>query len=250
MWKLITRELIEIGIKEDFLSERPGGAFDGHCHHRRAREIGEKLNAIAGMDLMWKVFYRVRRKAGKQLSEHLGICLVRYRPMDGITNPSLQGRKMKSNVYYGSPRQALLEANETLPAKLDLIIEKLNIRDRVKNESVVIKMHTGNNICYSTIHPVFVRKLVKAVKDGGGKPFIADVSWDVEGAETRGYTAEVLGCPIYPAAGPKDGYSYPHQRTFKNMNEWKLAGMIQDASFLDRFFTYQRTPELRFWWSI
>ncbi len=67
----LTKELIEIGVKEDFLSERPGGAFDGHCHHRRAREIGEKLNAIAGMDLMWKVFYKVRRKAGKQLSEHL-----------------------------------------------------------------------------------------------------------------------------------------------------------------------------------
>ena len=46
---------------------------------------------------------------------------------------------MKSIVYYGSPRQALLEANETLPAKLDLIINKLNIRDRVKDEAVVIK---------------------------------------------------------------------------------------------------------------
>ncbi len=153
---------------------------------------------------------------------------------------------MKSNVYYGSPRQALLEANETLPAKLDLIIDKLNIRERVKNESVVIKMHTGNNICYSTIHPVFVRKLVKAVKDGGGKPFIADVSWDVEGAETRGYTAEVLGCPIYPAAGPKDGYSYPHQRTFKNMKEWKLAGMIQDASFLIGFSHIKGHPSCGF----
>jgi hypothetical protein len=69
--EILTRDLIEIGIKEDFLSERPGGAFDGHCHHRRAREIGEKLNAMDGMDLMWKVFYRVKRKAGKQLSEHL-----------------------------------------------------------------------------------------------------------------------------------------------------------------------------------
>jgi uncharacterized Fe-S center protein len=153
---------------------------------------------------------------------------------------------MKSKVYYGSPRQALLEANETLPAKLDLIIDKLNISERVKNESVVIKMHTGNNICYSTIHPVFVRKLVKAVKDGGGKPFIADVSWDVEGAETRGYTAEVLGCPIYPAAGPKDGYSYSHQRTFKNMKEWKLAGMIQDASFLIGFSHIKGHPSCGF----
>jgi len=66
-----TRELIEIGIKEDFLSERPGGAFDAHCHHRRTHEIGEKLNSMAGMDLMWKVFYRVKKKVGKQLSEHL-----------------------------------------------------------------------------------------------------------------------------------------------------------------------------------
>ena len=51
----------------------------------------------------------------------------------------LEGQIMKSKVYYGSPRQTLLEANETLPAKLDLIIEKLNIRERVKNESVVIQ---------------------------------------------------------------------------------------------------------------
>ena len=40
---------------------------------------------------------------------------------------------MPSTVYYGSPRQARLEANETLPAKLDLILEKLNLRDRVKD---------------------------------------------------------------------------------------------------------------------
>ena len=31
----------------------------------------------------------------------------------------------KSTVYYGSPRQARLEAKETLPAKLDLIIDRL-----------------------------------------------------------------------------------------------------------------------------
>src|SRR5512137_2961949 len=119
---------------------------------------------------------------------------------------------MTSIVYYGSPRQARLEAKETLPAKLDLILEQLHLRDRVKDESVVIKMHTGNNIVYSTVHPVFVRKVVQAVKDGGGKPFIADVSWDAKGAEERGYSAETLGCPIYPAAGPDENYWSPHVR--------------------------------------
>ncbi len=66
-----TQELIVIGKKEDFLSERPGGAFNGQCHHRRTREIGVKLNAMAGMDLMTKVFFKVKKKVGKQLSEHL-----------------------------------------------------------------------------------------------------------------------------------------------------------------------------------
>jgi len=68
-----------------------------------------------------------------------------------------------SIVDFGSPRQARLEARETLPAKLDLILEKLAIRDRVKGETVAIKMHTGNNLSYSTVHPVFVRKVVQAV---------------------------------------------------------------------------------------
>lgn len=137
-----------------------------------------------------------------------------------------------SIVYFGSPRQARWEAKETLPAKLDLIIEKLAIRDRVKGETVAIKMHTGNNLSYSTVHPVFVRKVVQAVKDGGGKPFVTDVNWDARGAEERGYSAETIGCPVFPTAGPDEKYFYAHHRPYKNIQDWKVAGMIQDASFL------------------
>jgi len=135
-------------------------------------------------------------------------------------------------VYFGSARQTRLEAKESLPAKLDLILEKLHLRDRVKDERVAIKMHTGNNIGYSTVHPVFVRKVVQAVKEGGGKPFVTDVNWDVRACEERGYTTEVLGCPIYPAAGPDEKYFYRHSRPYKNIQEWKVAGLIQDATFL------------------
>jgi uncharacterized Fe-S center protein len=139
---------------------------------------------------------------------------------------------MPSTVYFGSARQARLEAKETLPAKLDLILEKLRLRERVKDETVVIKMHTGTNIGYSTVHPVFVRKVVQAVKEGGGKPYVADVTWDARGAEERGYSSETLGCPVYAAAGPDDKYFYPHERPFKNIKEWRVAGLIQDATFL------------------
>ncbi len=135
-------------------------------------------------------------------------------------------------VYFGSPHQARLEAKETLPAKLDLIIDKMAIRDRVKGETVAIKMHTGNNLSYSTVHPVFVRKVVQAVKDGGGKPFVTDVDWDARGAEERGYSSETIGCPVFPTAGPDEKYFYTHHRPYKNIQDWKVAGMIEDATFL------------------
>jgi uncharacterized Fe-S center protein len=137
-----------------------------------------------------------------------------------------------SIVYFGSARQARLEAKETLPAKLDLILDRLNVRERVKGETVALKMHTGNNLGYSTIHPVFVRKVVQAVKDGGGKVFVTDVNWDTKGAEERGYSSETIGCPVFPTAGPDEKYFYSHHRPYKNIQDWKLAGLIQDASFL------------------
>jgi uncharacterized Fe-S center protein len=74
--------------------------------------------------------------------------------------------------------------------------------------------------------------VVEAIKDGGGKPFVADVNWDVRDAEKRGYTNETIGCQVYPAAGPDEKYFYVHHRPYKNIQDWKVAGMIQDASFM------------------
>jgi uncharacterized Fe-S center protein len=153
---------------------------------------------------------------------------------------------MPGKVFFGSARQARLEAKETLPAKLDLIIDQLHIRDRVKGETVVIKMHTGNNMSYSTIHPVFVRRVVQAVKDGGGKPFVVGVNWNTAGAEQRGYSSETIGCPVYPAAGPEEKYFYEHERPFKNIKSWKVAGLIQDSTFLINFAHVKGHPSCGF----
>jgi len=153
---------------------------------------------------------------------------------------------MISRVYYGSPLQARIGPEETLPSKLDLIIEKLNLRERVEGETVVIKMHTGNKMIYSTIHPVFVRRVVKAVKEGGGKPFIADISWDTAGAEERGYSSETIGCPVYPVGGPDEKYFYSHERAFKGIEEWKVGGLIEDATFLINFAHVKGHPSCGF----
>lgn len=153
---------------------------------------------------------------------------------------------MTSTVYYGSPRQTYLTAKETLPAKLDLILEALHLRDRVKDENVCLKLHVGNDIGYSTIHPVFVRKVVQAIKDGGGMPFIVDVNWDVKGCEERGYTTEVLGCPIYPSAGLNDKHAYAHEWEYKNMKTWKVAGLVEEAGFMVNFAHVKGHPSCGF----
>src|SRR5690242_18191649 len=157
-----------------------------------------------------------------------------------------RGNNMPSKVFFGTARQARLEAKETLPAKLDLILEQLHLRDRVNKETVVIKMHTGNNMVYSTIHPVFVRRVVQAIKDGGGKPIVVDLNWDTEGAEARGYASEVIGCPVYPAAGPDEKYFYEHERPYKSIRAWKVAGLVQDSSFLVNFAHVKGHPSCGF----
>ena len=68
--KLI-EELIQIGKKEDFLSEHAGGQFDGHYHHIRARAIGRRLNDIGGLALMESARDRVRKKLGVNMASHL-----------------------------------------------------------------------------------------------------------------------------------------------------------------------------------
>jgi uncharacterized protein len=153
---------------------------------------------------------------------------------------------MPSKVFFGTARQARLEAKETLPAKLDLILNELHLRDRVDKETVAIKMHTGNNMVYSTIHPVFIRRVVEAIKEGGGRPFIVDLNWDTRDPEKRGYSSEVLGCPVYPAAGPDEKYFYEHERPYKSIQSWKVAGLIQDSSFLVNFAHVKGHPSCGF----
>lgn len=63
--------LVSIGQKEDFLSERPGGSFNAQCRHIGAREIGQRLAEIGGFALMEFVLKRIRKRLGANLAAHL-----------------------------------------------------------------------------------------------------------------------------------------------------------------------------------
>ncbi|GAP08807.1 MAG TPA: hypothetical protein DEQ80_06445 [Anaerolinea thermolimosa] len=67
-------ELVSIGLRDDYLSERPGSGFNMQCRNIRARQIGTRLNEIGGLAMMEYAQRYVRRKAGKlgrTLAEHL-----------------------------------------------------------------------------------------------------------------------------------------------------------------------------------
>ena len=69
--KKLLDELIKIGQLEDFLSLQPGGPFNIRCHHKRARNIGKRINEIGGLELMQAARSYVKRKLKAVMAEHL-----------------------------------------------------------------------------------------------------------------------------------------------------------------------------------
>jgi len=67
----LIEELIEIGKRDDYLSERPGHPFNAQCRHIRAREIGQRLNEIGEFELLEYATQKVKKKLGVELFSHL-----------------------------------------------------------------------------------------------------------------------------------------------------------------------------------
>ncbi|GAI39040.1 unnamed protein product, partial [marine sediment metagenome] len=112
----------------------------------------------------------------------------------------------KSVVKFASVKFKKLEPDATLPAKFKRMLDLLPLKRMVERKSVALKMHLGGNLGYTTIHPLFLRILVKALKDAGGDVFITDLyhrnndNFGVRGAENRGYVEEIIGCKLVPVA--------------------------------------------------
>jgi len=136
---------------------------------------------------------------------------------------------MPSKITFASCHPRELRGDATLPALLDKMLAGWGFQKRFKGKSVAIKMHLGGGIGYSTIHPFLVGRIVAAVKRAGGRPFITDTPSAIGPARQRGYTAEVLGCPIVAVAGQADKYVYPKRVGFRTLKTVNLAGAIVDA---------------------
>jgi len=147
----------------------------------------------------------------------------------------------KPVVKFADMKFTRLDKKATLPAKFMRLLESLPLGEMVEGKSVALKMHLGGSLGYTTIHPLFVKILVDALKDAGGNVFITDLyhvdndNFGVRGAQNRGYSSEALGVPFIPVAGHKDKYFYTEKIGYKKLDEIEIAGNIYDADVLIDF---------------
>ncbi len=136
---------------------------------------------------------------------------------------------MSAKVTFASAKPKEMRPTATLPVLFEKMLKRWKFNERFKDKRVAIKMHLGGNVGYSTIHPIFVRKLVDAIKQAKGYPFITDVPSAVFNCKARGYTEDVLGAKILPTTGVADKYIYTRKINYKTLKSINLAGNIVDA---------------------
>jgi len=133
-------------------------------------------------------------------------------------------------VLFTSVEVDCLEAEATLPAKFKRALSILNLAQRVKGKKVAVKIHAGYNLGYTTIHPLFIRILVRMIKDAGAQS-VKVMDGNITEAVPRGYTEEVLGCPVVSCFGKDGKYVYKEKIGFGNLDDVLMSGEAVDSDF-------------------
>jgi uncharacterized Fe-S center protein len=138
-------------------------------------------------------------------------------------------------LFFARYAPANLEPKNSIGAKWPRLLAALPLKEIVSSKRTAIKMHLGGGSGFTTVHPLFVRKLVEAVRAAGAKDvFVTDMPYNARSAAERGYTQETIGCAIIPATGTADKYCYKRslKPPIKTLKQIELAGEIADAEAL------------------
>lgn len=142
---------------------------------------------------------------------------------------------MPSELLLARYAPSTLEPKNSIGSKWLRLLDRLDLASAVKGRRTAVKMHLGGGTGFTTIHPLFVRRLVEKLKAAGASEvFVTDTPAAVRSAAERGYTQETLGCPIVSATGTADRYCYARrvEPPVGTLSEVELAGEIADAEAL------------------
>ena len=80
-----------------------------------------------------------------------------------------------AKVYYTSARVQKWKYSESLPGRLERLLNEIDLSKRFEaGEWVAVKTHFGSEGAHRIIRPVFIRKVVDNLKAIGAKPFVTD----------------------------------------------------------------------------
>ena len=95
----------------------------------------------------------------------------------------------------------------SVPAKLERMLKNYDFSRFIeKGEYVAIKTHFGSRGGHRIIRPIFLKRVVEAVRMAGGQPFVCDtvrlpgIEY-LEAASQNGINVATLGCPVVLADG-------------------------------------------------
>lgn len=112
-----------------------------------------------------------------------------------------------SNVYFSSARVKKWKYSDSMPGKLDKLLKTIQLSNYIEpKEWVAVKTHFGSEGAHRIVRPVFLRKVVEAIKQFGGKPFVTDTvrikGLDyLEVANQNGINHLSVGAPVVLADG-------------------------------------------------
>jgi len=148
---------------------------------------------------------------------------------------------MKSKVYFTSVRT---RPGNSMYDKLDRLIQKAGIDSMdMKGKLVALKIHFGEpgNLAY--IRPNYAARIVKKVKEMGGKPFLTDCNTlyygqrsnavdHLETAMENGFNRITVGCDVIIADGLTGTDTAEIPINMKYVEKAKIGTIIADANII------------------
>ena len=145
---------------------------------------------------------------------------------------------MKSLVYFADLRA---EPGQNLLGKVKGLLDAVGLAEKIKKEALVaVKLHFGEAGNTAYIRPVFVRKIVDAIKDVGGRPFLTDANTLYVGTRSdsvghlstaiqNGFAYAVMGAPLIIADGLRGGNETAVTVNLKRFKRVHIASEIVRA---------------------
>ncbi len=139
-----------------------------------------------------------------------------------------------SKVYFSPARIKKWKYSDSMPGKLEKLLKEVGLPDYFeKDEWVAVKTHFGSEGAHRIVRPVFLRKVVDALKDIKARPFVTDtvrikgIDY-LEVANQNGINHLSVGAPVILADGLY-GNDNIILKAGEILGEIAVAGVIYDV---------------------